>query len=208
MCALIYMCEVIHTYVIHMCDVMHVCHTMCVRDVIRICDVMHMRGGHRGWRHHICAVVTRTNAWSCVWMSCVIYTNQGTPFGGVATNSRLLKIIGLFAEYRSLLKGSFAKESYNFKEPTNRSHPIVDATTYERVRGTYEWVMLCMHELWNIWMSHVKHEWVTSHHQFVRVERTSELTPCTNEWCYVWMSCGIYEWVTSNMSESRHTTSL
>jgi len=52
---------------------------------------------------------------------------------GVATISRLLKIIGLFCRiyYRSLLQnilqGSFAKETYKFKEPTNRSHhlPIV-----------------------------------------------------------------------------------
>ena len=40
---------------------------------------------------------------------------------GVATISRLLKFIGLF--YR-ILQGSFAKETYKFKEPTNRSHPI------------------------------------------------------------------------------------
>jgi len=43
---------------------------------------------------------------------------------GVATISRLLKIIGFVGEYRSLLWGSFAKETYNFKEPINRSHPI------------------------------------------------------------------------------------
>jgi len=42
----------------------------------------------------------------------------------VATISRLLWIIGLFTEYRSLLWGSFAKETYNFMEPTTRSHPI------------------------------------------------------------------------------------
>ena len=42
---------------------------------------------------------------------------------GVATISRILKNICLFAEYRSLL-GSFAKETYIFKHPTNRSHPI------------------------------------------------------------------------------------
>ena len=42
----------------------------------------------------------------------------------VATISRLLKIIGLFAEYRSLLQGSFAKETSRFKEPTSRSHSI------------------------------------------------------------------------------------
>jgi len=43
---------------------------------------------------------------------------------GVATISRLLKIIGLFCRISSLLLGSFAKETYYFKEPTSRSHPI------------------------------------------------------------------------------------
>ena len=43
---------------------------------------------------------------------------------GVAMISRLLEIIRLFGEYRSLLSGSFAKETYNLKEPTNRSQPI------------------------------------------------------------------------------------
>jgi len=44
---------------------------------------------------------------------------------GVATINRLLKIVRLFGEYRSLLQGFFAKETYNFKEPTNCSHPII-----------------------------------------------------------------------------------
>jgi len=35
-----------------------------------------------------------------------------------------IKIMGLFCRISSLFKGSFAKETYNFKEPTNRSHPI------------------------------------------------------------------------------------
>jgi len=43
---------------------------------------------------------------------------------GVATISRLLKFIGLFCK-RALWKRRYsAKETYNFKEPTNRSHPI------------------------------------------------------------------------------------
>jgi len=43
---------------------------------------------------------------------------------GVATISRLLKIIGLFCK-RALLKRRYsAKEIYDFKKPTNRSHPI------------------------------------------------------------------------------------
>ena len=44
----------------------------------------------------------------------------------VGTISRLLKIICLFCK-RDLLKRRYsAKETYNFKEPTNRSHPIQD----------------------------------------------------------------------------------
>jgi len=43
---------------------------------------------------------------------------------GVATISRLLKIIGLFCRMSSLLWGSFAKKTHNFKDPTHRSHPI------------------------------------------------------------------------------------
>ena len=43
---------------------------------------------------------------------------------GVATISRLLKMIGLFCRISSLLYCSFATETYDFKEPTNRSHPI------------------------------------------------------------------------------------
>ena len=43
----------------------------------------------------------------------------------VATVSRLPAIIGLFCRISSLLQGSFAKETYSDKEPTNRSHPII-----------------------------------------------------------------------------------
>ena len=43
---------------------------------------------------------------------------------GVATISRFLKIVGLFCRISSLLWGSFAKETYDFKEPTNRRDPI------------------------------------------------------------------------------------
>ena len=43
---------------------------------------------------------------------------------GVATISRLLNIIGLFCRMSSLSWGSFAKETYDFKEPTTCRHPI------------------------------------------------------------------------------------
>jgi len=43
---------------------------------------------------------------------------------GVAAISKLFKIIGLFCK-RALYKRWYsAKETYNLKEPTTRSHPI------------------------------------------------------------------------------------
>ena len=50
---------------------------------------------------------------------------------GVASISRLLKIIGLFCRISSLLWGSFARETFNFQEPTNHSHPIFLTDTTE-----------------------------------------------------------------------------
>jgi len=44
---------------------------------------------------------------------------------GVAMISRFLKNIGLFCRVSSLLPDSFAKETYIFREPTNRSRPIL-----------------------------------------------------------------------------------
>ena len=43
---------------------------------------------------------------------------------GVATISRRLKITGLFCKRARLKRRYSAKETYSFKEPTNRSHPI------------------------------------------------------------------------------------
>jgi len=42
----------------------------------------------------------------------------------VATISRLLKIIGLFCKRALENRLYSAKETYDFEEPTNRSHPI------------------------------------------------------------------------------------
>ena len=44
---------------------------------------------------------------------------------GVATMSRLLKIIGVFCKRDLQKRPIFCKETYIFKHPTNRSHPIV-----------------------------------------------------------------------------------
>ena len=61
----------------------------------------------------------------CVVASDYLERLAATPYA-VATISRLLKITSLFCK-RALQKRLFsAKETYNLKEPTNRSHPIVD----------------------------------------------------------------------------------
>ena len=44
---------------------------------------------------------------------------------GVATVSRIEKIVGLFCRILSLLLGSFVIETYNLIDATHQSHPIV-----------------------------------------------------------------------------------
>jgi len=44
---------------------------------------------------------------------------------GVATISRLLKVIRLFCRISSVVQGAFAKENYFLKEPANHSQPVV-----------------------------------------------------------------------------------
>jgi len=69
---------------------------------------------------HVCTCV-------CVCMREGLY--------GVASISRIDKIIGLFCK-RALLKRRYsAKETYNFIDPTDRSHPIVPHTGWRRVIG-------------------------------------------------------------------------
>ena len=64
----------------------------------------------------------------CFYSTCSSY--------GVATISRLLKIIVLFCRISFLLWGFFADETYDFKEPTNRSHPIVNVVASRLLRST------------------------------------------------------------------------
>ena len=66
----------------------------------------------------------------CSWvrhlvLACVLVGVVNTY--GVASTSRLLQNIGHFCK-RALYKRRYsAKETYNLKEPTNRSHPIAVA---------------------------------------------------------------------------------
>jgi len=51
---------------------------------------------------------------------------RDVSYYGVATMSRLLKSIGLFCKRALQKRPIFSKETYNLKEPTNRSHPIYE----------------------------------------------------------------------------------
>jgi len=84
-------------------------HHISVRLYIRTYNHLSVRLYIRTYDH----LSVRSNATSNTW-----------PHYGVATVSRLLKMIGLFCRISSLLQGSFAKETYHFKEPIYRSHPI------------------------------------------------------------------------------------
>ena len=62
---------------------------------------------------------------------------------GAATISRLLKITGLFYK-RALCKRRYsAKETYNLKEPTNRSHPMCVSGSLVCVSGSLVCVSGC-----------------------------------------------------------------
>ena len=57
------------------------------------------------------------------------------PIEDMCTISRLLHIIGLFCSLQSLLQGSFAKETYHFQEPTNRSRNVFVLGAVPLIRG-------------------------------------------------------------------------
>jgi len=75
----------------------------------------------------------------CIWMMCTgvftllkrhmwptwqICSGLSRMTHGVATSSRLLKMIGLCCKRDLYNRRYSAQETYNFKEPTNRSYPI------------------------------------------------------------------------------------
>jgi len=63
----------------------------------------------------------------------------------MAIVSRLLKITGLFCRISTVLQGSFAKETCNFKGPTNRSHPIAACQRQVGIqRSAYSSVRQCV----------------------------------------------------------------
>jgi len=98
---------------------------------------------------YIDSMFTYTNMYTCVYTCTRIYVHLNHIIGndkhtlnshanpyGMATISRLLKIIGLFCK-RALQKRRYsAKETYHFKEPTHRSHRIVRTRTHNTLHHT------------------------------------------------------------------------
>jgi len=105
---------------------------MCVTWLIHMCDMTH----------------------SYVWHDSFIRVAWLIDPRGLATISRLPKNIGLFCRISSLLQGSFAKETYNFKEPTDRSHPK-SGGWWPTMAQSYVWhdFFMCV-----TWLIHVWHD--------------------------------------------------
>ena len=86
---------------------------------------------------------------------------------GVASVSRPCKIIGLFCKRALWNRWYAAKETYNFKEPTNRSHPIPDDTHLPM----WEWVIS------RIWINHVTRMNESSHAEHIPHASMLDHTP-------------------------------
>jgi len=123
---LIHMCDMTHSYgwhrLIHMCNMtdLSVRHDSLIRVtwLVYMCNLTDLCVWHDSF---ICNFSYMRHG-SIIWRSRLIHTCDY----GVATISRLLQIIGLFCK-RALQKRLYSvKETYNFKKPTNRSHPIPD----------------------------------------------------------------------------------
>jgi len=171
------------------------------------------------WLHtHTCewfVSVTYEYIYEYIWIymdeSCHVRMTLRTCMSyGVATMSRLLKIMGLFCKRALQNRRYSAKETYNFKEPTNRSHLthyVHTWVSFDRLwMGHDYYIWILVNGSWwvmsHIWMSHVTHtneschtyEWVMSH------IRMSHVTHMNESWY-------TYEWVMSHirMSHVTHT---
>jgi len=123
---LICVCEMAHSYMWHgsfihvVTSYVYMNHVTCTHDSFI----------HVTWFMYKYDVTPMTHSYSAhhhdsfIYVSWLIHICNMPCSYGVATISRLLKIICLFCK-RALLKRRYsAKETYDFKELTNRSHPI------------------------------------------------------------------------------------
>jgi len=115
-----FICHVTHTYVTWLIHVGIGCGGLrkCAKRFIRVTWLIYLRQDSyiRDWDWHL--LLREWHEWL------IGFVDAGHASYGVAMISWLLKIIGLFCRISFLLYGSFAKETYDLKEPTNCSHPI------------------------------------------------------------------------------------
>jgi len=124
-CAVLYVtCAVLYTHMLHV-----LCFTRIYVSWKHKCIYTHIYTEYifQARRMQYVYIHTYINIYVYIYT----YTCKWTCTYGVATISRLLKIIGLFCRISSLLQDSFAKETYQFEEPTDRSHPIWTYIPYE-----------------------------------------------------------------------------
>ena len=103
-----------------------------------MCHLMCMKNCHHGYIpesiHHHTIISVRSISTSCaiwcaeIFVNMITYVRSHTTIQcssyGVATMSRILKNIGLFCKRDLQKRPIFCKETYIFKHPTHRSHPI------------------------------------------------------------------------------------
>ena len=113
-------------------DMLHTC--TCRHENISTCMYVLHKYHHMATNPYVCIRIHLAHLYpririymlhTCIYMlymhTCMHFIHRY----GVATMSRLLKITGLFCRISYLSLESFANETGNFKEPTNRSLPIV-----------------------------------------------------------------------------------
>jgi len=110
------------------CVCVHVCVCTCVCVCVHVCVCDWCE-----WQDPIASFGVCGGVCTCVRVCVCVYVcvcARARVWLMRIVNSRYkfwLSMIGLFWRISSVLQGSFAKETYNFKEPTNRSHPIVNS---------------------------------------------------------------------------------
>ena len=130
-----------------------------------------------------------------------------------------------YVEYRLFYRALFAKETYNFKEPINRTR-CVEVTTHKNKSFyscsiwmsnlAYKWVIYSF--IWDmidqsshVCMCSVTHQWITfymnesphiSPHVSISLSRKLNHVTHIYEWFHIWMNHVPYEWVISHINGS------
>ena len=83
---------------------------------------------------------THSDKYVCIYAQRYIYVHR------VASTSRLLQIVDLFCKRALYQRRYYARETYNFKEPINRSHPIARYTRSDvRLKYTHRDKYVCIY---------------------------------------------------------------